>query len=134
MIRRELLIFLIVGSLTVLVDFASYRGLIWFGTLNIDVAKAIGFLAGTVFAYFANRFWTFGHKAHAPGSAWRFGLLYASTLGANVLVNALALRLLASFAAALQVAFLLATAVSAILNFLGMKVFVFRSQASSESL
>jgi putative flippase GtrA len=132
MIKCELVIFLIVGVSTVLVDYISYRGLIGFQVMEVDMAKATGFLVGTLFAYFANRFWTFGHKPHAPGSAWRFSALYASTLGANVLINALALRLLADVAAEIQLAFLLATGASACLNFLGMKLFVFKPIQSSE--
>ena len=126
MIKRELAIFLIVGVSTVLVDFISYRGLIGFQVMEVDMAKAAGFLVGTLFAYFANRFWTFGHNPHVPGSVWRFSALYASTLGANVLTNALVLKLLSDMAIAIQLAFLLATGVSACLNFLGMKLFVFK--------
>ena len=55
MIKRELAIFLIVGVSTVLVDFISYRGLIGFQVMEVDMAKAAGFLVGTLFAYFANR-------------------------------------------------------------------------------
>ena len=126
MIKRELSIFLIVGSLTVLVDFTAYRGLVFLQLLNIDMAKAVGFLTGTVFAYFANRFWTFGHKPAAAGSAWRFVVLYTATLAVNVYINALALDKLIGLAFVVQLAFLLATGVSAILNFVGMKFFVFR--------
>jgi putative flippase GtrA len=126
MIKHELVIFLIVGASTVLVDFMSYRGLVQFQLMEVDMAKATGFLVGTLFAYFANRFWTFGHKSHARGSAWRFSALYTSTLGANVLINTFALKLLADSAVAIQLAFLLATGVSASLNFLGMKLFVFK--------
>lgn len=132
MIKRELAIFFIVGASTVVVDFISYRGLIGFQIMDVDMAKATGFLMGTLFAYFFNRFWTFGHKPHVPGSAWRFSALYASTLGANVLINALALRLLADVSAAIQLAFLVATGVSACLNFLGMKLFVFKPIPASE--
>jgi putative flippase GtrA len=94
MIERELGIFLIVGSLTVLVDFSVYRGLVWVGMIGVDIAKGIGFLSGTLFACFANRFWTFGHKSQAPGSIWRFVILYLSTLGTNIKVNALALKVM----------------------------------------
>lgn len=132
MIRRELAIFLIVGSLTVLLDFLVYRGLVWTEMLSLNMAKGIGFLAGTVFSYFANRFWTFGHKVHAAGSAWRFGLLYATSLGANVLANSTALTALPPMATSIQVAFLLATGVSTILNFLGMKLFVFNAATATE--
>jgi len=126
MIKRELVMFLIVGASTVLVDFLTYLGLIGLQLMEVDMAKVTGFLVGTLFAYFANRFWTFGHKSNASGSAWRFSALYASTLGANVLINALSLKLLADMANAFQFAFLLATGVSACLNFLGMKFFVFK--------
>ena len=107
MIKRELAIFLVVGASTVLVDFISYRGLIGFQVMEVDMATAISFLMGTIFAYFANRFWTFGHNPHVSGSGWRFSALYASTLGANVLTNALALKLLDDMAIAIQIAFLL---------------------------
>jgi putative flippase GtrA len=133
MIRKELLVFLVVGSLTVLVDFLAYRGLLWSGWPWIASAKAAGFLTGTVFAYFANRAWTFGSHAHPPGTAWRFALLYATTLGANVSVNAAALRALADTGFAVQFAFLAATGVSTCLNFLGMKLFVFRAIKHPES-
>jgi putative flippase GtrA len=126
MIRRELAIFLIVGSLSVLIDFVTYRGLAVIAAVHIDTAKAVSFLVATIFAYFTNRFWTFGHTAPQAGSPWRFGFLYALTLGANVMVNALVLALLAGTRAAVPLAFLVATGVSATLNFLGMKMFVFR--------
>ena len=129
MIKREFGIFLIVGSLTVLVDFAVYRGLLWLDITSIDLAKGVSFLAGTIFAYFANRFWTFGHQSIAAGSVGRFAVLYLSTLIANIAVNALALKALIDVPSSLQWAFLLATGVSATLNFLGMKFFVFHSQA-----
>ena len=132
MIKRELAVFLVVGSLTVLIDFLTYRGLVWTGWMTVDQAKAVGFLTGTLFAYFANKVWTFGHQEHAPGSVWRFVLLYAITLGANVLINAGCLALLSTLPIAVPVAFLIATGVSAVLNFLGMKLFVFKASNLTE--
>lgn len=132
MIRRELAIFLIVGSLTVLIDFVTYRCLYGLNLTTVNAAKAAGFLVGTVFAYFANRIWTFGHNTHASGSAWRFLLLYTVTLLANVTVNTLALKALFNIKGDVQLAFLLATGISATLNFLGMKWFVFKSKSISE--
>ena len=131
MIKRELPIFLFVGSLTVLVDYLSYRSLVWFELTGVDMAKAIGFLAGTLFSYVSNFFWTFSENSNVPGSMWRFAALYGATLGANALVNSLALKLFADAIAAVHLAFLLATGVSATLNFLGMKLFVFKSRATS---
>jgi putative flippase GtrA len=132
MVKRELVIFLLVGSLTVLVDFITYRGLIEFQVMEVHMAKALGFVVGTLVAYFANRFWTFSHESYVPGSALRFAALYSSTLGANVFINALSLKLFADAAAAFQVAFLFATGISASLNFLGLKFFVFRTVIAPE--
>ncbi len=129
MIKRELGVFLVVGSLSVLTDYLIYRSLLWQNLLTVEEAKGVGFIAGTVFAYFANRFWTFGDKLVKKGSAWRFALLYAVTLLVNIWLNTLALKTFISLTAAVQMAFLIATAVSAAMNFIGMKIFVFKSVA-----
>jgi len=137
MIRRELGVFLIVGSLTVVIDFLCYRTVAWSGVVSVGTAKAAGFLIGTAFAYFANRAWTFGRREHVPGTAWRFVLLYGVSLGANVAVNAAVLGLAAGNAYlapyAVPFAFLMATGVSTCLNFLGMKLFVFRALSHPEA-
>lgn len=134
MIKRELGTFLLVGGATVLIDFVTYRGLIGYQVMAVAMAKAVSFIVGTLFAYFANRVWTFGHRSPASGSAWRFSVLYASTLGANILVNFIALTVMSNSVAAVQLAFFLATGASAALNFLGMKFFVFRQRNVSEFL
>ncbi len=133
MIRKEIIIFLIVGTTTVLVDFLSYKLLLWFGN-GYNPAKAIGFITGTAFAYFANRAWTFGHVEHKPNSLGRFCLVYTLTLSANVLVNRLFLFTFEDWGQAVQIAFLIATGVSATLNFLGMKFFVFRPHTANEKV
>lgn len=128
---RELMIFLVVGVSAVAIDFACYKLLLWAGN-SVNNAKACSFLTGTIFAYFANRLWTFGHRQHSTWhSLWRFGALYASTLTVNVGVNAVALgvckTLGAALPAALLVAYLTATGTSATMNFVGMKWFVFKT-------
>ncbi len=134
MISRELLIFAIVGSLTVLLDFTIYRGLVFTQIVDVDFAKAIGFLAGTVFAYFANRFWTFGQKQSSIGQVWRFVLLYFITCVTNVFVNTAALLALDTLSFAVPIAFVLATGVSASLNFMGMKFFIFNVPNTAKEL
>lgn len=124
MLNREMMIFSVVGSLTVLLDFTIYHALAQH-LFNVDLAKIIGFITGTLFSYVANRFWTFGRKQQRSGSLWRFILLYIITCMTNTLINASALSLLPHTSITIMLAFLLATAVSALLNFLGMKKFVF---------
>lgn len=131
-IKREALIFLIVGTLTVGIDFLCYTLLLGVG-VQYALAKAVGFIVGTVFAYFANRSWTFGHRQHAPGSVFRFAMLYMLTLGGNVLINHFVLLIAGERDWAVRLAFLAATGVSAALNFLGMRFFVFRGQLTPEA-
>jgi putative flippase GtrA len=116
--------FLIVGAGTVAIDFVTYALCLEAG-LWISVAKATGFVVGTFAAYLANRFWTFAGTA-AQGSLRGFLLLYLATLAVNVAVNAAMVAWLGESWAALGFAFVVATAVSAGLNFLGLKFYVFR--------
>jgi len=56
----------------------------------------------------------------------QFAVLYLTTLGVNVLTNHSVLNILPPGEDALACAFILATGLSAALNFLGMKFWVFR--------
>jgi putative flippase GtrA len=123
MLRREVPRFLLVGSTTVLVDLAVYQALLWFGA-PVDPAKAASFVAGALFAYAANRAYTF-RAGHSAATFLRFWAVYLFNLVVNVAVNALMLWLLSGIAARIILAFGIATALSAALNFLGMKHFVF---------
>jgi len=126
--RHQFLRFLIVGSATVAIDFSFYRLLMWLG-VELDIAKAGSFTIGAGFAYITNKSWTFTRKKHglAPIS---FVFLYGGTLFINTSANGLIVRLLPHTAWALAVAFVIATALSAALNFIGMKWIVFRSDAA----
>jgi putative flippase GtrA len=131
-IKRELGIFLIVGLLTVGIDFLIYRGFIYlqpFGLDSINIAKGFSFISGTIFAYFANRFWTFNQQTTGAGSLLRFMVVYILGLVANIAINYLCIEWFSSPDHALEypllIAFILATGVSATLNFIGMKFFVF---------
>jgi len=128
--RAQIIRFLFVGGTTVLIDFLVYSFLLW---LHIDanLAKTISFSCGTVFAYFANRSITFS----ASGSLSRFMLfvaIYVTTLFINVGSNAAVLASVDVGNANVNylIAFVIATGLSATLNFLGMKFFVFKKVAA----
>ena len=123
-LKTEIRRFLIVGSTTVAIDLICYAGLLHAG-VPIPMAKAIGFMAGMIFAWFANRLYTFSQKGGFRRITG-FVLLYLGTLGLNVLANQLCLSVLGSTTLAYFGAFLVATGLSATANFLGMKLLVFR--------
>ncbi len=116
--------FLLSGGLTVLVDLFVYR-LILVNGLPSEQAKMLGFLAGTAFAYWINKNWTFEAKAHSHKALPPFIALYTFSLVSNILVNEACLMLFGRAELALWAAFLVATGVSATLNFLGMQKMVF---------
>jgi putative flippase GtrA len=108
------------------IDFLVYRFLHVNVGQSLSAAKTIGFVAGAGFSYWANGRFTFTHNAPHQTALWRFVLLYAVTLGLNVVVNNAAIGLLAPMAIAFALAFLFATVASTIANYLGMKFFVFK--------
>ncbi len=128
MIKKQAKTFIVIGGLTVIIDFLAYRGILYSDITCINYAKTIGFLTGTVFAYFANKHWTFSDKSHIRHSIWRFVTLYMVTLGVNVSANAIILQHLINIPFKIHIAFCIATGISALLNFLGMKFFVFCSR------
>ena len=119
-LKREMSRFLVAGFCAVGTDMGSYFLLL--KVLPHDYSKGISFLLGTIIAYFINKYWTFEKKTKSYGELGKFAALYLSTLGANVLVNRIVLNL---FQRTL-LAFLLATGVSTILNFIGQKWWVFK--------
>ncbi len=126
MIGRQLSTFVLVGCITVLIDFLVYQSLLLSNTLTVEIAKGGGFVVGTCFAYFANRAWTFRTEKSSRFSLWKFLILYPVTLVINVAINSATLTILAESLIEIYVAFGLATMVSASLNFVGMKYLVFR--------
>lgn len=117
----EMTRFIVSGSSAVATDCGVYYLLLnW---LPHGAAKASSFVAGSVVAYLLNKFWTFGRRSRSAREAGRFAALYLGTLGANTGVNALALRALPGYTFP---AFLCATGTSTVLNYLGMKFWVFR--------
>ncbi len=127
LLNRERLTFLGVGISAVLIDYGVYYGLQSFAQGAVDAAKALGFLSGAVFAYWANQKFTFEHEADNRYSLWRFCLVYALSLFGNIALNNVSLGLLADLAYGFTMAFVIATGFSAVFNYLGMKFFVFKA-------
>jgi putative flippase GtrA len=121
---KEIRYFLIIGILTVLIDYMFYFLSIKF-LINISKAKAFGFISGTVFAFLANRNITFKNHNNIWGHLYKFLILYSGTLFINVSTNNSLLNWFSDFHFKVQLSFIIATSISAIINFVGMKYFIF---------
>ena len=123
---KELLRFLVGGGSAVLTDFISYRLLLAAG-VPTDAAKAVSYVLGAAVGFVINKLWTFRSRAFSISEILKYIVLYTCSALVNTLVNKLVLRL---FGINL-LAFLAATGVSTVLNFLGQKFFVFRKGRSA---
>lgn len=119
---KELLRFLVGGGSAVIVDFTVYSILVYCA-VDVSVAKAISYVAGAAIGFIINKFWTFESAKISIYEILRYIILYAFSALANTAVNAAVI-----WVTSITVfAFLCATGVSTIMNFLGQKFFVFKT-------
>ena len=118
--KKELMRFLIGGGSAVAADYILYMLFIHAG-MEMSVSKAVSYVFGAVVGFVINKLWTFESKGFSKMEIKRYILLYAVSACVNAGVNRLVI-----FVLKMQLlAFLCATGVSTVLNFLGQKFFVF---------
>lgn len=116
--HKQILFFIIVGTLSVGIDFSIYN-LLTHLYISIDISKAISYLTGLTFGYFANSKITFSNIPHKIS---KYYLTYFLTFLINILVN----KLLNHLTKKIILSWFFATATSSILNFLFLKIKVYR--------
>ena len=124
-LNNELFRFLIVGIITVLLDFIFYYLILSINLFDHEIAKGVSFVIGLIFAFFANKKWTFRSFKKSIKEYWKFLLLYSFSLIINIFTNSFFLIILKFTIYKLAISFLIATICSATINYLGMKYFVF---------
>ena len=117
--------FLITGLSATAIDSAVYTLMLYLG-MDFSPAKACGFIVAVAFAYHGHRRWTFGTHGSRKRIAG-FAGLYVTTFLINNLTNTLMLELLGKEQKIdIAAAFVIATGVTATVNFTMMKFFIFR--------
>lgn len=120
---RQLSRFLVIGTTSVLIDLAVYT-LLTTTALSPHLAKGISYVAGMIFGFLGNKFWTFGSRRKSASEPILYVVLYTVSLGVNVTINGMILAW--TDHQWVMMAFLIATGVTTILNFLGMRWVTFR--------
>lgn len=119
--KKEILKFLIGGGTAVIVDFLTYKIFMILG-VERTVAKTLSFICGSIVGFIINKYWTFKSSKFEIKEILKYIVLYVVTAFINSQVNKYILLLFESE----MFAFLCATGVSTILNFLGQKFLIFR--------
>lgn len=128
-IQSQLVKFVLVGGFSAVVDFGSTALFTFAFGLSDGVAKALGFVLGTLTAYFINRRWTF--QAEPSGRRFvitmaTYGLTFAVQWGLYKVsipwlegfdLNAFWVR---------AISFVIAQGTATVLNFLIQKFFIFK--------
>jgi putative flippase GtrA len=132
MIRRELGFFILNGSVSVILAYLIYRALISEGVLGINWANGFAYICGMTYGFFSNRKWAFQDGRLVTRKILiLYVSLYAFTLFVNVFVNLIMLQLIHGMHGDIFLSFLAAISISTILNFLGLKYFVFNPNSKA---
>jgi putative flippase GtrA len=121
-LKSELLRFLVVGGIAVALDAALYAAFVHWWEITSAWAKRLSFAVGSLWPFFANKYFTFGVRELRVSEPFLFALVYFVGWFLNSVTHDLVLR----WTEHKTVAFLAATGVSTCSNFLGMKFIVFR--------
>jgi putative flippase GtrA len=126
-LQRQFKSFIGVGVVSFLVDAFIYTLLISLTALNFNFAKGLSFFAGTLNSYFFNRSLTFKSDIHQSLGLAKHLSLYMFSGAANILVNNYVYSTLEIYDLNFSItfAFFAATISSIVINFLGLKYFVF---------
>jgi putative flippase GtrA len=131
-IEKEVLRFSLVGVSTVTVAYIIYRTLVFTG-MDRDISNGLAYGFGVCLSYFANKYWTFNNKKKNHQVLVQFLILHVFSLFACVFINSIAFINLSNNIFRVELAFFLGIATSTLLNFIGMKYFVFKKSSYKKS-
>ena len=120
--RKEIIRFLIAGTIVNATDFSIY--FILFHFLPFSISKGISFTCAGIVGYFLIKFWTFKHnKPSTYAEVGRYALINCIALGINVLTNQGMLKL---WPGNILLALITATIVTGLFTYACFKWWVFR--------
>jgi putative flippase GtrA len=123
--RGQIARYLVAGGSAVVVDFILYRLIMWVFDVKL-LAKAVGYVGGTVYSFFINRSFTFKRDSSTRKQVIAYLAIYVVSMFLNTGINQLGLKTLGTGEIGINVSFATAAVTSAAFNFICMKLFVFK--------
>jgi putative flippase GtrA len=121
--RKEIIRFLIAGTIVTATDFSIYYFLFHF--LLFSISKGISFTCAGIVGYLLNKYWTFKRNPPSYAEVGRYALINFLALGINVSTNQ---SILKRWPGAVFVALVIATILTSLFTFVCFKWWVFRAQ------
>ena len=141
--KKQIIKFGLIGFLAVFVDMSIYYLLLNSFPESLKeaiypeaVAKSASFMCGTFVTYNLNKLWTWRRRDRSNSRFVKFMLLYGISMLVNVAVNTFLLFVLHTYSHIIDlpnkyfIAFVGATGTSALLNFTGQKIWVFKNKST----
>ena len=119
--NSEIIKFIVVGVLAVLIDGTTYALMVRAIGFEHGLSKRVSFILGSIWAFFANKYYTFNSPAPARKEIVLFSILYITTYFVNGWIHNITWK-----KSDLDwLSFLTATTTSTVINYLGQKFVVF---------
>jgi len=109
------------GIISFLIDFFVYYFLSFYLNIDVNLSKGISFIAGSVNSFVLNKKITFFSIEKGFKEPLRFSLVYLSSLLVNYFSHKYLLNYFDNF-----LPFIISTSLSVLINFTGLKFFVFK--------
>jgi putative flippase GtrA len=119
--NSEIIKFIVVGVLAVLIDGTTYALMVRALGFEQGLSKRVSFILGSIWAFFANKHYTFNSPAPARKEIILFSILYITTYFVNGWIHDITWKISDMD----WLSFLTATAASTAINYLGLKFVVF---------
>tara|TARA_Y100001001_G_scaffold154994_1_gene170322 strand:- start:377 stop:811 length:435 start_codon:yes stop_codon:yes gene_type:complete len=119
--NSEIIKFIVVGVLAVLIDGTTYALMVRALGFEQGLSKRVSFILGSIWAFFANKRYTFNSPAPARKEIILFSILYITTYFVNGWIHDITWKISDMD----WLSFLTATAASTAINYLGQKFVVF---------
>ena len=119
--NSEIIKFIVVGVLAVLIDGTTYALMVRALGFEQGLSKRVSFILGSIWAFFANKRYTFNSPAPARKEIILFSILYITTYFVNGWIHDITWKISDMD----WLSFLTATAASTAINYLGLKFVVF---------
>lgn len=130
---REMILYLVFGGLTTLVNIFSYFVLTDLGHINYLVSTAAAWVLSVLFAYFTNRVWVFRSTASGAAALIKeMGSFFACRLFSGAVDMAIMFFCVSILGLPDKLIKILANVVVIILNYLFSKLFIFKKKESPQ--